>query len=126
MTSMLDKVRDLVRKDNGVRDYRPVYVPEGDCIVYYVDDRPCHAVRLDSLVTVYVSDEQPDSIVGLEIKSVLKRLRAFGDYGVYLVGRNVDLGFLFMCAGVKPEFSPLARGLFSKDIAQQQVELQPS
>jgi len=45
------------------------YSPEGDCIFYYADGSPHHAVRVDGLFTIYVSDKE-EKVIGFQIKGI--------------------------------------------------------
>lgn len=96
---------------------RPVYVPEGDCLTFYMDDRLCHGLRVNDIVTAYVADAD-DALVGCEIKGVSRMLNQYGPFGVALVGQRIRLGFLFLMAGVEPD-SPL----FAERLAEQEIEI---
>lgn len=124
MNDALGYIEDLIARDDGQRAYKPVYVPEGDCVTYYSDDTPCHAIRLSELATVYVSDSDPERLVGCQIKNVLKRLEGFGSFGVSISkGKTIKLGMLFMATGVLPDRSRLVHGFYQSPMAEEDVEL---
>ena len=122
MMNFTDEINARIAADKGRREYRGIYVPEGDCLVYYRSDEPCHAVRLDSLVTVYVSDENDGRIVGCQIKDIRAMLEKFGVFGVQIRQEKTKLGYLLLVAGVRPEESRLASDLYN-EVAESEVEL---
>lgn len=117
------RIQKLIDSDDGSREYQPVYLAEGDCLVYYSSDTPCHRVRLDGLVTVYVSDENPEEFVGCEIKGVRRMMEQYGSFRIELGQPGRSLGFFFMAAGLHPSTSSLARNLFESDLARREVDL---
>lgn len=123
MSDLVGYLKTVLQSDFGDREVRPVYVPDGDCLVYYASDEPCHAHRVDTLVTVYLSDSDPERIVGCQIKGVEKVLRRFGSFGVEIGKRPRSLGFLFMAAGMDPQGSDVARDLYDSELASTPVDL---
>lgn len=99
----------------------PVYVPEGDCLILYIDDRPSRAKRIDDLVTVYLANDN-DDIVGCCVKEISRVLRQYGDFGVTLRGKEVYMGMLFTMVGVQPQTGEASR-LFSNPLATTSVRL---
>lgn len=123
MSDLISHLREAIGADSGDRDRRPVYVRDGDCLVYYAGEEPCHAHRIDGLVTVYLSDQEPRKIVGCQIKGVEGMLRKLGSFGVEIGRRPRSLGFLFLAAGVRPEASSVARELYDSELASETVDL---
>ncbi|MCH8822522.1 MAG: hypothetical protein IH984_03340 [Planctomycetes bacterium] len=108
----------LKRKRNGKLE--PIYVKDGDCVIFYSDERRCHADRVNDLVTIYLADDD-ESLVGCKIKDIGLTLQRYGSFGVAVVKKDVLLGFLFSLVGVKPEDH--GSELFESPIAQQKVRL---
>lgn len=123
MNDLVNHLEGLLAGDAGDRERRPVYLRDGDCLVYYAGDEPCHAHRFDGLVTVYLADSDPSRIVGCQIKGVVKILKKYGSFGVEIGQRPRSLGFLFMAAGVRPEESEVARGLYDSELASETIDL---
>jgi hypothetical protein len=124
MSDAIEHVNGLIEADTGRRAYQPVYIPEGDCVTFYMDDTPCHAVRLNELATVYVSDSEPDRLVGCQIKDVRRRLENYGPFSLSITrGGAVQLGMLFMTTGLMPDRSHLTRGFFESPMATTEVAI---
>lgn len=107
----------------------PHYFASGDYLTYYFRDEPCHAERLDELVTVYLSDAD-DSLVGCKIKGVKHVLDTAGDFGVEVGRGPVKLGFFFFLgasrardAGKVQRYQDLKK--LAKDATIDRSELQP-
>ena len=96
--TLADYLRD--RRPKGFRS-APSYFPLGDYLTYFVSDEPCHARRVDDVVTVYLSNDT-DRLVGCKVKGVKHILKTAGDFGVGLGDAAFRLGFFFF-AGAAPD-----------------------
>ena len=103
------------------RDLRPCYVPEGDCLIYWADERPCTAERVDEMVTLYIADDG-SGLVGFEIKDITRLLEQYGSLGVELVRKkNILIGILLTLAGVRP--AAHYPGVFRDPLLAREIEL---
>src|SRR5437870_12916740 len=100
MNDLIERLNHLRASDTKRRDYVPVYIPEGDCVTYYASGELCHAKRIDGLITLYISDADPNKIIGCHIKGVAKLLRRYGPFGVGIATQPQSIGLLFIAARV--------------------------
>ena len=117
-TSFLDEYKDQMAEDPQME---MKYVPEGDCLVYFMNDHLCHAERLTDLVTIFIADDDGE-LVGFEIKGVRRMLEQYKSFGVTLHRRKVQIGILFVLAGVHPGQS-LRHDVFDAPLAAQEIEV---
>lgn len=124
MTMMRDLVDEMIAGGLPQRTRQAVYVADGDCLIYFDRDEAYHRVRVDGDVTVYVSDADPDRLVGCQLKDFAKNLRRYGGFGVEIGrGGQLKLGLLFMLSGIVPDASERTRNLFDSDLARRDVAI---
>lgn len=124
MSTMIESAKAMLAMEMPPREKSAVYVAEGDCLVYFDRDEPYHRMRLDGDVTIYVSDANPDLLVGCQLKDFAKHLRRYGEFGVQIgKGGRMQLGMLFVLSGVLPETSDQTRGLFDSELARREIDV---
>ncbi|MDQ3622640.1 MAG: hypothetical protein M3463_09150 [Verrucomicrobiota bacterium] len=74
---------------------RPLYIPEGDALIFYFKDDESYAERVDDLLTVYRSIKTKQ-MVGCEIKGVRCILKRLGDFGLSIKSGKIDMTLLFL------------------------------
>ena len=72
----------------------PQYFPTGDFLTYYFKDTPCHAKRIDELLTVYLGDDTRE-LVGFKIKGAKHIVTHAGNFGVLINDENIQMGLFF-------------------------------
>lgn len=121
MAEIPDELNRYLERARKPHTFRPIYVPEGDCLVHYENDQPCTAKRLHDLVTIYLADDD-GSLVGWKIKDISRLLKQYGSFGVALEGKGFFLGFLFLLAGVRPDDEEV-REIFSAPMVRRRITL---
>lgn len=81
---------------------RPVYSAAGDCLFLYFDEAESYGDRVDGLLTVYRALDG-DQIVGCQIKGITAILKKFGEFGLKLTTKSVDLALLFLVSNLVSE-----------------------
>jgi hypothetical protein len=78
--------------ENRCEAFHPIphYFPTGDYLTYYFRDLPCHAKRVDDLLTVYLAFDT-NELVGVKIKGVKALLQELGAFGVRIDRADVSL-----------------------------------
>lgn len=98
--NLIETLRGLSPAD---RDPEPAYLEDGDALVYFLEDVPHHADRVDGMLTAYLSLDD-DRLVGCRIKGVRRLLSEMGRFGVQIQDEGVTMNLLFMAPGfAKPE-----------------------
>lgn len=88
----------------------PQYFGDGDFVTYFVKNDLHYAQRIDSLLTVYLSEET-DELVGCKIKGVRRIVGEIGDFGVLVRDQvnRITLGLLVLTAATLAELSKRVR-----------------
>jgi hypothetical protein len=117
-------------KAHPPQGFRPVphYFPQGDFVTYYFRNDPCHAQRVDDLLTVFLTFDT-NELVGCKIKGVKHILRTAGNFGVSLDAGAVRLGiFFFVGAALAKDEDQRSRyeeiGQKAKDVTMDRRELE--
>lgn len=87
----------LLHENAPVGEFRPCafYDSESDALTVYFSNEPDHGRRLNSRVTVYLSDETED-LVGCRIKGVRMVLDDIGSFDVSISHGRMKLKMLFV------------------------------
>lgn len=71
------------------------YDPDSDCVTFYFSNEPDHGKRLNSRVTIYLSDES-NELLGCRVKGVRSVLEDIGSFDVSISHGRVKLTMLFV------------------------------
>ena len=83
---------------------KPHYSADGDSLTFYFKNEESYGERVDDFLTVYKS-MNTHSLVGCQVKSVVKALALLGDFGVLIHDKSssVLLGMIFIaCMAASP------------------------
>ncbi len=119
------------RKARGFTPH-PFYSREGDFLTYYFQDADHYALRIDEILTVYLSMEGTEC-VGIKLKGVQHLLDTLGDFVFQVKDGDGDLrlGMLFL-AGMALTNHPPALEYYqrfaqdTKKVRLKRKELQPA
>lgn len=72
----------------------PWYNRSGDCLEFHFAEDEYYAERVDDVLTAYRAIDD-DRVVGCQVKGVSALFEKFGDFGVRVQTREVQLALLF-------------------------------
>ncbi|MBI1900766.1 MAG: hypothetical protein HYS13_06605 [Planctomycetia bacterium] len=87
------------------------YDADADALTFFFSNKPEHAKRLNSRVTVYLSDESED-LVGCRIKGVRAVLEDIGSFDVAISHGKVKLKMLFVALHETFSADPASRAIY--------------
>jgi hypothetical protein len=74
---------------------QPHYYPVGDYLTFFAGESRCFAVRVNELLTVYLSTED-DSLVGCKVKGVARVMEQLKAMHVVVSDGSITLGLFFV------------------------------
>jgi hypothetical protein len=92
---MVENLSDFL-KNNSCKGFKsvPQYFANGDFVTLYFKDERCHALRIDDLLTVYLSTTT-NELVGFKIKGVKHIIEHAGNFGVLFNADQIRMGLFF-------------------------------
>lgn len=90
----------------------PTYCNDGDYVSFFFESEMCYAERVDSLLTVYLSEKTGD-LVGCKIKGITELAKRVATF-VHIDDGNVQVGLLFLSASALQESKQRYREIAEK------------
>lgn len=115
MATDWNEMRDNFLGETAGKTFRPCahYDPDSDCVTFYFSNEPDYAKRLNSRVTIYLSDES-DELVGCRVKGVRAVLEDIGSFDVSISHGKVKLTILFVAFHAVFGSDPESRNVYRK------------
>lgn len=128
MATNWKEMSDYFAEMTAGREFEPCahYDADADSLTFFLSNEPEHAKRLNSRVTIYLSDES-DELVGCRIKGVRSVLEDIGSFDVSISHGKVKLRLLFVALHGVFSPDPDARDIFrqiGQAIGQSDLELE--
>jgi hypothetical protein len=91
------EMKDYFSEATSGKDFEPCahYDADSDVVTFFLSNAPEHARRLNSRVTIYLSDET-EELVGCRIKGVRSVLEDIGSFDVSISHGRIKLRLLFV------------------------------
>jgi hypothetical protein len=122
-TGLNDYLHDLQQAELGQFKPAPYYEPDCDSIIFYARNEPSYAKRLNSLLTVFLSNVD-DRLVGCEVKGIRNMLRLCKAFNVMVQDRQVPLGMFLAFALVEETKEPDLRARYQDALREVSRDVQ--
>lgn len=111
-TNLSDLIANFEQETAG-QEFQPYayYDADSDALMFFISNEPEHGKRLNSRVTIYLSDET-DELVGCRIKGVHSVLEDIGSFDVSISHRKIKLTMLFAALHGKFAEEPESRNMY--------------
>lgn len=115
MATDWQEMTDYFSEKTAGREFSPCahYDPDADALTFYFSNESDYAKRLNSRVTIYLSDET-DELVGCRVKGVRSVLEDIGEFDVAVSHGKIRLKMLFVAFQAVFADSPDARVVYRK------------
>ena len=76
-------------------DGQPHYYEDGDYLTFFAKEDRCYSVRINELLTIYVSSSDRSSLVGCKIKGIVQVVQYLERLKVVVSDSDISIGLLF-------------------------------